>query len=82
MDKKVTIYSTSTCPYCKKAKQFLSEKGIAFEDFDVVADPAAYEKMKEISGGARSVPVIQICDKVMVGFSESEIQEALKCLEQ
>ena len=81
MNKKVTIYSTPTCPYCKRAKQLLSKKGIEFDDFDVSSDKAAFEKMKEISGGARSVPVIAVCDQVMVGFEEAELEKALECLE-
>ncbi|TET42712.1 MAG: glutaredoxin 3, partial [Dehalococcoidia bacterium] len=31
-DKKVVIYSTPTCPYCKRAKDYLSRKGIAYVD--------------------------------------------------
>jgi len=36
--KKVRIYSTPTCPYCKMVKEFLTEKGVKFEDVDVSSD--------------------------------------------
>jgi len=37
-DKKVFIYSTPTCPYCKRAKDYLSRKGIPFVDRNVAVD--------------------------------------------
>jgi len=38
MDKKVMVYSTPTCPFCVKTKQFLKDNDIEFEDIDVSAD--------------------------------------------
>jgi alkyl hydroperoxide reductase subunit F len=81
MDKKVKIYTTSTCHYCQQAKDFLTEKGIPFEAVDVSQDKEALQEMKKISGGARSVPVISVCDEVMVGFDREAMEKALKCLE-
>lgn len=81
MDKNVKIYTTPTCHYCKEAKAFLSEKGVEFEAFDVSQDKDALQEMKRISGGARSVPVIVVCDKVLQGFDRETLEEALKCLD-
>lgn len=81
MDKKVKIYTTPTCHYCQKAKEFLTEKGVTFEAFDVSKDKEALQEMKRISGGARSVPVISVCDEVLVGFDRKALEKALKCLE-
>lgn len=78
MEKKVKIYTTSGCHYCQKAKEFLAEKGVEFESCDVGADKTAFQEMKKISGGARSVPVISIGDRVIVGFEREEIEKALK----
>ncbi|MFP5212548.1 MAG: glutaredoxin family protein [Acidobacteriota bacterium] len=77
MEKKVKIYTTPTCNYCKMAKDFLTEKGIDFEAHDVTTDREALEEMRKISGGARSVPVIAICDQVLVGFDQQAVEEAL-----
>jgi len=81
MDKKVKIYTTPACHYCQQAKAFLTEKGIEFEAVDVTQDKDALQEMKKISGGARSVPVIAVCDQVLVGFDREVLEKALKCFE-
>ena len=45
MPKAVTIYSTTTCPYCKMAKQYMKEKGVAFTEVNVQEDPKKAEEM-------------------------------------
>ena len=75
-DKKVVIYSTSTCPYCKRAKEYLSRKGISYTDIDVVQDR---EKAKEMTqkSGQMSVPVIIIDDEIVVGFNQALLDKLL-----
>ena len=48
MSKTMKGYSTSTCPYCAKAKAFLEENNIEFEVFDVGQDRNALKKMMKI----------------------------------
>ncbi len=76
MEKKVTVYSTATCPYCIRAKQFLKENNIAFQDFDVSADQ---EKAQEIiqKSGQMGVPVLDIGGEIIVGFDKERIKKAL-----
>jgi len=50
MAKHVVVYSTPTCPYCNRAKQFLKENNIGFEDIDVTQDHTQAEIMIEKSG--------------------------------
>lgn len=76
MDKKIIIYSTPTCPYCKKAKAYLQGKGIGYTDFDVSQNETAQKEMMEKSG-TMSVPVIDIGGRVIVGFDKDKIDEAL-----
>ena len=64
------------------AKEFLSKKGVPFKAFDVTKDKAALEEMRSISGGALRVPVIAVCNEVMVGFDRKRLELALSCLEQ
>ena len=64
------------------AKEFLSQKGVDYVAYDVTKDRDALKEMMEISGGARSVPVISICNEVMVGFDSDRVQQALNCLRQ
>lgn len=80
MENKVKIYTTSTCHYCSQAKEYFTEKGIAFDAVDVLSDPEAMKEMKSITGGARSVPVIAINDAVIIGFDRDAVEKALKPL--
>ena len=72
----VLIYSTPTCPYCKMAKAYLTERKIAFTDIDVQADGAKAQEMVKKSG-QMGVPVLDISGKIIVGFDRDAINEAL-----
>jgi len=76
-EKKVKIYSTKTCPWCKKAKEFFKANNVKFTDVDVSSDEAAQKEMVEKSG-QMGVPVIEIDGKILVGFDQGKIEEALK----
>ena len=76
MEKKVKIYSTPTCPFCIRAKQFLKDNGVAFEDIDVSADTVKAQEMIDRSG-QMGVPVIDIDGEIIVGFDRGRIKEAL-----
>jgi glutaredoxin 3 len=58
--KPVTIYTTRTCGYCRRAKALLAKKGVAFEEIDVTFDDALREEMTLRAGGGTSVPQIWI----------------------
>jgi len=74
--KKVTIYSTPTCPYCKRAKDYLTQKGIAFTDYNVAEDR---EKAKEMIEKSKQmgVPVIVVDDDIVVGFNQAKLDSLL-----
>lgn len=74
--KVVTIYSTSSCTWCKRAKQFLDEHNIAYVEFDVGTDRTVREGMIQKSG-QMGVPVITINDEVVIGFNEPLLKEKL-----
>lgn len=76
----VKIYTTPTCPYCKKAKTYLEKKGIKFIEYNVMKDQNAFQEMVKISG-ARSVPVIVACEQVMVGFDPVKLEQMLNCMQ-
>ncbi|MBD3271909.1 MAG: NrdH-redoxin [Elusimicrobia bacterium] len=77
MAKSVKVYSTPTCPYCNRAKEFLNDNKIQFESFDVSSDQSKAEEMVEKSG-QMGVPVLDIEGKIIVGFDKQAIQDALK----
>jgi len=74
---KVTVYSTPSCPYCHMAKDFLKQNKIAFEDIDVSKDRKKAQEMIEKSG-QMGVPVIEVGDRIILGFNKEELKKALK----
>ena len=76
MNKKVKVYSTTTCPFCIRAKQFLKDNNIAFEDVDVAGDQVAAEEMIKKSGQL-GVPVIDIDGQIIVGFDKRTVTHLL-----
>jgi len=74
--KKVTIYSTPTCPYCELAKNYLKDHKIEFESIDVSNDQDAAKKMIDKSG-QMGVPQIEIDGEIIVGFDKEEIDKKL-----
>lgn len=77
MSKKVLVYSTPSCPFCIRAKQFLKENNIEFEDFDVGAEEEKAQEMIKKSG-QMGVPVLDIEGRIIVGFDKEKIKEALE----
>lgn len=73
----VIIYSTLSCPWCNKTKEFLKENKIKFKDIDVSSNKKAIDEMIEKSG-QKGVPVLDIDGTIIVGFDEAKIRKALK----
>ena len=73
----VKVYSTPSCPWCAKVKEFLKENKIAFKNIDVASNQKAAQEMIKKSGQT-GVPVTEINGKIIVGFDKSAIQKALK----
>ncbi|MFH1863897.1 MAG: glutaredoxin family protein [bacterium] len=57
---KITVYSTTTCPYCKMLKDYLGERGVSFEEKLIDTDDEARVEMEKISGGFFGVPFIVV----------------------
>lgn len=74
--KHVTVYSTPTCPYCRQAKDYLAQKGVAFADLNVATDTDARNVMVQKSGQL-GVPVIEIDGNVVIGFNRAKLDELL-----
>lgn len=79
---KVIIFSTTTCPYCKMLKDFLSEKEIPFVEKLVDRDEKVKEEMRGFSGGFLGVPftVVEEEDgskKTVMGFDKGKLEEVL-----
>lgn len=80
---KVRIFTTQSCPWCMKAKEFLKAKKVKYEELDVGSDEKARDAMIEKSG-QMGVPVIEIVKEgtnkptIIVGFDQEALEEALE----
>lgn len=73
----VKVYSTPTCPWCDKVKEYLTFKGVPFETVDISSDRgAAIEMIKKTRQMA--VPVTMLNDDFVVGYDTAGIDELLK----
>ena len=73
----VKIYTTPTCPWCKKTKEFFKENNIEYEEMDVTANQEAQKEMIDKSG-QMGVPVIDIDGEIIVGYDVDKLKKALK----
>ncbi|MBU0709833.1 MAG: glutathione S-transferase N-terminal domain-containing protein [Candidatus Omnitrophica bacterium] len=74
--KNVKVYSTPTCPWCIKVKQFLKDNNVNFENVDVASNQQAAEEMVEKSG-QMGVPVLDIEGEIILGFDKDKIKTKL-----
>ncbi|MGD9017239.1 MAG: glutaredoxin family protein [Desulfobacterales bacterium] len=80
-DKKIKIYSLSTCSHCKATKRLLDECTLKFDfvDVDLLEGEERKAMLQEVKNFNErcSFPTIIIGDKVIVGYKEKDIKEAL-----
>ena len=74
--KKVTMYSTAWCGYCKKAKKYFQAKGIPFVEYDIEKHIRAKRDYDALGG--KGVPVIVMGKKRMNGFSVAGFERFYK----
>ena len=73
MSESVFVYALSTCPWCRRTRQFFIDNDVAFDfvEVDLLPEPE-YERVaaeaRELSG-SRTYPVVKIGDEVIVGYN-------------
>ena len=72
----IKVYSTPTCPYCIRLKEYLDSKGVAYQSFDVSSDQSALDQMVKATG-QMGVPVIVVDSEVIVGFDKDRLDSLL-----
>ena len=72
----VTIYTTPTCHFCHQAKEFFKEHNVTYTEKDVASDLDARKEMVDKTGQL-GVPVIEVDEKIMVGYDQDSLAEAL-----
>lgn len=75
--KKVTIYTTPSCVYCKMAKEFFAKNNVSYAEHNVAVDEKARQEMLDKSH-QMGVPVIDIDGEIIVGFNRQELERALE----
>lgn len=73
----VKVYSTTSCPWCTVAKNYLKSKNVGYEDIDVNRNREAAMEMIRKSG-QRGVPVLDIGGSIIIGFNQQAIDVALR----
>ena len=76
MVKSIKVYSTPTCPWCIRVKQFLKENNIEFTNLDVGSNQQAADEMVKKTG-QMGVPVLDIDGEMIIGFDKDKIKLAL-----
>ena len=74
---KVIVYSTKTCPWCKKTKEFLKANKVSFTTKDVGSSKKNAQEMFKKSG-QQGVPVTDVNGTIITGFNEGKLKKALK----
>ncbi|MEK7585232.1 MAG: glutaredoxin domain-containing protein [Patescibacteria group bacterium] len=81
-NKKVAIYTTPTCTYCRQTKEFFKASGVGYEEHNVFTDLARRQEMVTKSG-QMGVPVITVSEadgsneSVVVGYNRAKLADLL-----
>ena len=73
---KVKLYTTTTCPWCVKTKEFLKANNVKYQEVNVGADEKARNEMFEKSGQF-GVPVTDVNGTVIVGYDKEALKKSL-----
>ena len=73
----VVIFTTPTCSWCRRAKQYLTEKHVAFREVDVSRDERSAREVVRMTGQT-GVPVVLIGNQPVVGFDKPRIDHLLR----
>ncbi len=73
---RVILYSTSWCGYCKRARSFMRQKNISFDEYDI--EKSAVAKRAYEQAGGKGVPLLVHGEKSLQGFSKENYQRFFK----
>lgn len=73
--KPVVLFSTSTCPFCKKTRELLSARKIPYTDYVIDKSSSAERRFKELGG--KAVPLLFVGNRRIVGFNEQVIEDSV-----
>jgi glutaredoxin-like YruB-family protein len=73
----IAVYSTPSCSYCRMVKDWLKQRNLRFDEYNVASDQRRAEEMVRKSG-QMGVPVTDINGRIIIGFNTTELERALK----
>ncbi len=71
----LTIYTTSWCPYCKRAKAALDERSVSYREVDIEQQPEWVSQIETWNGGNRTVPTFVIGEEIVTYNERARIEE-------
>lgn len=74
----IVMYCNRWCPDCRKARTWLQERDLSFEEVDIDRVPEAARRVREWSGGYRVTPTFEINGKVVLNFDKPRLEEAIR----
>jgi mycoredoxin len=76
----ITMYTISGCGDCRRAKQFLRERGVAFREINIDEAPEAEELVLHVNQGLRKVPTFEVSGRYFVcsPFDPYQLSEQLR----
>lgn len=77
---RIRLFVKPFCGWCHEAKDWLDERGIAYEEIDVTSSRAGWNEMQEISGQTFA-PVIDVDGEVLADFGTDQLERFWKKLE-
>jgi mycoredoxin len=81
MSAQIKMYGAEWCGDCRRSKRFLDSNNVSYDYVDVEADPSASDKVIEINGGQRSIPVILFPDGThLTEPSDNDLKAKLESL--
>ena len=76
----ITMYSSAWCRDCRRAKTFLKERGVAFEEVNIEDDPESEEIIIRVNHGRRKVPTLKVGERYFAcsPFNAQQLADELK----
>lgn len=75
--KRVTVYTTPTCPWCTTVKNYLKKNGVRYTEVNVASDQNAAQNMVSKSG-QQGVPQTEVDGQMVIGFDQMKLNKLLE----
>lgn len=73
----ITVFTKSGCPWCEGVKEYLDEAKIAYEEREVLGNPAYFEEMEKLTG-QRKAPVVVVDGEVLADTDRDAVETFLR----